>query len=149
MQRQANGAARGDSIVRWLLAQALAGSREQAVTLAEAMRRQGLLVPAGKVSTFVDSSSASYQLYSQSSSTLRGVTSLREFMLCFDAYFIYSSLEILIILSATCSTRARATWKSTAAAERRGRTRPQGRCAVWGRESSEFILAYTRQTTKI
>eukprot|EP00964_Phaeocystis_antarctica_P013462 scaffold7370_cov57-Phaeocystis_antarctica.AAC.2 len=70
-QRQANGAARGDSIVRWLLAQALAGSREQAVTLAEAMRRQGLLVPAGKVSTFVDSSSASYQLYSQSRSMAR------------------------------------------------------------------------------
>ena len=71
VQRQANGAARGESIVRWLLAQALAGSREQAVTLAEAMRRQGLLVPAGKVSTFVDSSSASYQLYSQSGSMAR------------------------------------------------------------------------------
>ena len=71
VQRQASGAARGDSIVRWLLAQALAGSREQAVTLAEALRRQGLLVPAGKVSKFVDSSSASYQLYSQSGSMAR------------------------------------------------------------------------------
>ena len=71
VHRPANGAARGDHIVRWLLAQALAGSREQAVTLAKAMRRQGLLLPAGKVSTFVDSSSASYHLYSQSSSMAR------------------------------------------------------------------------------
>ena len=59
---QPDGAARGDRIVHWLLAQALAGARDQAVTLAEAMRRHGLLVPAGQVSEFVDSSSASYRL---------------------------------------------------------------------------------------
>ena len=59
---QPDGAARGDHIAHWLLAQALAGGRDQAVTLAEAMRRQGLLVPAGQVSEFVDSSSASYRL---------------------------------------------------------------------------------------
>ena len=42
------GVARGSNVVKWLLAQALAGSREQAVTLAEAMRRHGLLQPTGR-----------------------------------------------------------------------------------------------------
>ena len=60
--RQGDGTARGDAIVRWLLAQALAGSQEQAVTLADAMRRQGLLLPATKMVKFVGSASASYRL---------------------------------------------------------------------------------------
>ena len=59
------GVARGDNIVRWLLAQALAGSREQAVTLAEAMRKAGLLQPTSAKKAdakFADSSSATYRL---------------------------------------------------------------------------------------
>ena len=61
------GVARGDHIVRWLLAQALAGSREQAVTLAEAMRKAALLQVTSAKSRkadakFADSSSVTYRL---------------------------------------------------------------------------------------
>ena len=58
------GTARGSAVVKWLLAQALAGSREQAVTLGEAMRRHALLVPVGRkgADAFRDAAAARYRL---------------------------------------------------------------------------------------
>ena len=63
LKLEGGGVARGSNVVKWLLAQALAGSREQAVTLAEAMRRHGLLQPTGRKGDrpFVDGS-ARYRL---------------------------------------------------------------------------------------
>ena len=45
---------RASTLVKWLLAQALATSREQAVPLCEAMRRQGLIIPVCEGATFAD-----------------------------------------------------------------------------------------------
>ena len=63
LKLEGGGVARGSNVVKWLLAQALAGSREQGVTLAEAMRRHGLLQPTGRKGDrpFVDGS-ARYRL---------------------------------------------------------------------------------------
>lgn len=55
---ESTGFFRGSTLVRWLLVQALAGSREQALPLAEAMRRQGLVEAVGRDQgqAFVDGS---------------------------------------------------------------------------------------------
>ena len=86
-------------------------------------------------------------------------------MVCFVAYFIYSilyhkELEILnhliryVFNPRTCDVEEHGRCGAGGAHTRppgpRGETKGPGAvCAVWGRESSEFILAYTRQTTKI
>ena len=56
MAVEATGFFRAQTLVKWLLMQALATSREQAVPLCEAMRRQGLIAPVGEVAPFADGS---------------------------------------------------------------------------------------------
>ena len=53
---EGTGFFRASTLVRWLLVQALATSREQAVPLCEAMRRQGLIHPVGDPVPFTDGS---------------------------------------------------------------------------------------------
>ena len=53
---EGTGFFRGSTFVRWLTTQALVGSREQAVALAEAMRRRGLICPVGEQTPFRDGS---------------------------------------------------------------------------------------------
>ena len=53
---EGTGFFRANTLVKWLLVQALATSREQAVPLCEAMRRQGLIHPVGEPVPFTDSS---------------------------------------------------------------------------------------------
>ena len=54
MLTEGTGFFRGSTLVKWLLVQALATSREQAVPLCEAMRRQGLIHPVGEPVPFTD-----------------------------------------------------------------------------------------------
>ena len=51
---RATGLFKAATLVKWLLVQALATSREQAAPLCEAMRRQGLIHPVGEATAFVD-----------------------------------------------------------------------------------------------
>jgi hypothetical protein len=51
---EGTGFFRASTIVKWLLVQALATSREQAVPMCEAMRRQGLILPVGDPTPFAD-----------------------------------------------------------------------------------------------
>ena len=51
---EGTGFFRASTLVKWLLVQALATSREQAVPLCEAMRRQGLIHPVGEATPFKD-----------------------------------------------------------------------------------------------
>ena len=53
---EGTGFFRASTLVKWLLVQALATSREQAVPLCEAMRRQGLIIPVGDFVPFSDGS---------------------------------------------------------------------------------------------
>ena len=56
MLTEGTGFFRGSILVKWLLVQALATSREQAVPLCEAMRRHGLIHPVGEPVPFTDGS---------------------------------------------------------------------------------------------
>ena len=68
MVTDGTGFFKGSALVKWLLVQALAASREQAVPLCEAMRRQGLIHPVGEPTPFVDGA-AQYRFVPQATMT--------------------------------------------------------------------------------